>query len=854
MIKILLILALLIGLNSFAQDDFFWSYSHPTTKDVIKFKMPTSSAATVRAVTNSGDSLYYHYFGDLIFRNIAGDSTLQTLSGNVDYDFQYLDSKHNDLRSFTVQLGYGLRNLDLSQVRTLEYLELNLCYLIDGNGDFGLSHLGALKRLYFNEITRVNIDFSVLPSLKECRVNNGVLLAGLSFNNIGLERIDCEQNQNLTSVSLGNLNFNTTYISFSFCKFPQGEVDEVLKWCVDGGRTCDDGTCRVDLTGTNMSCPSTTGFSYVDILTSRGWQVAVNSCSGNLPIVNTTSISLISKTTANGGGNVVNIGSSAVTSRGGCWSTSANPTISNSHTVDGSGSGIFTSSMTGLSENTTYHFRAYATNSYGTSYGADVQFTTLQSQTTPILTTNAITNVTTISATSGGVIISDGAAEIIEKGVCWSTSPNPTYSSSKTNEGSGTANFISSITGLSPNTTYYVRAYARNRDLVGGFYVYATGYGQEEVFTTASDVSCNLPNVSTNAVNMITTSSANGGGNVTSDGNCEVTMKGSCWSTSMNPTTSDFHTTDGSGLGAFSSSITGLTCGVTYYTRSYATNSSGTAYGSNVTFIAQPNILASGTQLIFPNYPINPVQVTSGFTNQGCDMIERGVVWSTSTNPTILDNKHVFSSSIEGYVSESFYVTPGTYYFSGYAINNVGISYYQYSYPLTIPSLVIDPCTLSVGDSYGGGIVAYIFQSGDPGYVSGECHGIIAATSDQSTAAYFGCYGSNSSGASSILLKDGEQNTIDIVTSCSDSGTSARLCYDYSSGSYSDWWLPSLNELLKLYINRALIGGFNTSEAYSSSSEVDAYSVYSVNFVDGSYSVGSNTKLYPFHVRAIRYF
>jgi hypothetical protein len=95
------------------------------------------------------------------------------------------------------------------------------------------------------------------------------------------------------------------------------------------------------------------------------------------PTVTTTAITNIDKTTATGGGNVTADGGADVTARGICWSTSQNPTISGSHTTDGTGTGIFTSAMTGLTANTTYYVRAYATNSAGTAYGEEVSFTTL---------------------------------------------------------------------------------------------------------------------------------------------------------------------------------------------------------------------------------------------------------------------------------------------------------------------------------------------------------------------------------------------------------------------------------------------------------------------------------------------
>ena len=93
--------------------------------------------------------------------------------------------------------------------------------------------------------------------------------------------------------------------------------------------------------------------------------------------VTTIAITDIDKTTATGGGNVTADGGATVTARGICWSTAQNPTVDGNHTTDGTGTGSFTSSMTGLTANTTYYVRAYATNSVGTAYGEEVSFTTL---------------------------------------------------------------------------------------------------------------------------------------------------------------------------------------------------------------------------------------------------------------------------------------------------------------------------------------------------------------------------------------------------------------------------------------------------------------------------------------------
>ncbi len=199
------------------------------------------------------------------------------------------------------------------------------------------------------------------------------------------------------------------------------------------------------------------------------------------PTVTTTAVSSVTTNSATSGGNVTSDGGAALTAKGVCWSTSANPTISGSHTSDGTGTGTFTSAITGLTPNTTYHVRAYATNASSvTGYGSDKTFTT-STIIAPTVTTTAVSSVTTNSATSGGNVTSDGGAALTAKGVCWSTSANPTISGSHTSDGTGTGTFTSAITGLTPNTTYHVRAYATNNNNM-------TGYGDDLSFTTAATV------------------------------------------------------------------------------------------------------------------------------------------------------------------------------------------------------------------------------------------------------------------------------------------------------------------------------------------------------------------------------
>ncbi|MBU1099133.1 MAG: hypothetical protein KKA84_01925 [Bacteroidetes bacterium] len=97
----------------------------------------------------------------------------------------------------------------------------------------------------------------------------------------------------------------------------------------------------------------------------------------SIPILTTLQATSISYSAATSGGNITSVGGAAVTARGVCWSTNSNPTINDNITSDGTGTGSFTSIIIGLSSNTTYYVRAYATNSAGTGYGNVITFSTL---------------------------------------------------------------------------------------------------------------------------------------------------------------------------------------------------------------------------------------------------------------------------------------------------------------------------------------------------------------------------------------------------------------------------------------------------------------------------------------------
>jgi hypothetical protein len=555
--------------------------------------------------------------------------------------------------------------------------------------------------------------------------------------------------------------------------------------------------------------------------------------------ITTTSLAFITQSAAAAGGNIIGDGGATITSRGVCYSsTSTLPSIIDTKTIDGNGIGTFSSSLTGLLQGTTYYVRAYATNSVGTAYGSAISFTTSSATIPTVTTTTTLAFITLSTAAGGGNIIGDGGSAITSRGVCYSsTSGLPTISDTKTVDGNGIGTFTSSLTGLSQGTTYYVRAYATNS--VG------TAYGSAVSFIT---LSATIPNgITTTSASSITQTTAYSGGSITSDGGSTITSKGVCWSnTTSAPTISGSKTNDGSGTGSFTSSLSGLLAGTTYYIRAYVTNSMGTAYGAATSFTTSAATkIPSGITTTSASSITQSTAYSGGSISSdgGSTITSKGVCWGTTSTPTISGSKTNDGSGTGSFTSSlSGLSTNTTYYVRAYATNSVGTSYgTAISFTTTTSSIV-------VGQSYQGGIVAYIFKSGDTGYVSGQTHGLIAAPVNQSTGTTWGCSGTSIS--TSTSLGTGKSNTTSIVSICPTSSTAAEICYDLILGGYSDWYLPSLNELIQLYNNSYSIGGLNGE--YWSSSQYSSSNANTFNFDDGYSDYWSKSSSYK--VRAVRTF
>lgn len=305
------------------------------------------------------------------------------------------------------------------------------------------------------------------------------------------------------------------------------------------------------------------------------------------PTVTTTAISAITGTTATGGGNVMSDGGATVTARGVCWSTSANPTTANSKTSDATGTGSFTSALTGLTIGTLYHVRAYATNSVGTSYGSDVSFTTVA---LPTFSSASVTSIAQTTATGSANNNSAGGGSVTLRGWVVGTNANPAIggvgvTQYNSNNPTGTGAYSTSITGLTASTAYNGRAFAINEA--------GTAYSSNVAFNTIG-----APIVGTTVVSNITKNSAtftvsinnNGTTGTTQDSFLVGTTQGGPYTTRVvgSPSTSTGTTNT-----TVTYNITGLTSGCstlgsTYYVRGQGTNGIGTTLGVEVAFTTLP--------------------------------------------------------------------------------------------------------------------------------------------------------------------------------------------------------------------------------------------------------------------------
>jgi hypothetical protein len=353
--------------------------------------------------------------------------------------------------------------------------------------------------------------------------------------------------------------------------------------------------------------------------------------------------------------------------------------------------------------------------------------------------------------------------------------------------------------------------------------------------------------VSTGSVYNLHPSFAQVSGSVNSDGGFPVTAKGFCWGENPNPTTSDFSTNEGSGLGQMNSYMMNLIPGTPYYVRAYATNSQQTAYGNQLSFTTSGGNLPSVHTYEAVDMLVKKTSIEIGGKVEdagGSAITARGFCWSTNSNPTIAhDSINLGPGSLGNFNGTITGLTKATkYYVRAFAINSSGLAYGN--------EVSFTTAVCEVGDNYLGGIVAYLWGVNDTGHVPFEQHGIIVAPVDQSTGAPWGC-SSTLIGGTSLDAGTGQANTLSIINGCIEAGTAASICNELVLNGYNDWFLPSARDLFELEWSKDVVGGYSEG-GYWSSSEVETGLAYIKVF--GQNELGQVSKSSNYHVRAVRYF
>ena len=278
-------------------------------------------------------------------------------------------------------------------------------------------------------------------------------------------------------------------------------------------------------------------------------------------------------------GYVANVGNPVCSERGFCYSTSPNPTISRTKKiVNGTGEGNFSTSISGLSYNTTYYYKAYVIQNGAPIYGTEAIFNTGYTETV-VETLSNVSNIKYDGADLSFILRAVGDPICTEAGICYSTSSNPTISSNKVKGGVNTSTQKKSVSGLQENMIYYYRAYA----IQNGNAVYGTTFN----FKTAA-----RPSVSTLAVSNLQNPyglynywQVQLNGRVNSSGNPSITGRGFKYSTTGDPESAGTNVSvSGTSVGIFSASLSGLNSNTTYFVRAYVRNSFGYEYGELITF------------------------------------------------------------------------------------------------------------------------------------------------------------------------------------------------------------------------------------------------------------------------------
>lgn len=455
--------------------------------------------------------------------------------------------------------------------------------------------------------------------------------------------------------------------------------------------------------------------------------VRMNIVAKEYPAVNLLSVDNITSTGATFKGAIVRIGSSRVIKHGFCWSKQENPELDTAESCnfgDCTNAKDMTYTTNILESSTTYYVRAYAENSEGISYSNQYRFTTEEADQKPEVETGTAQNIQSRQAEFSGKILKIGTKEgITQHGHVWGRTPSPTIDNQRTQLGSTnvTGGYISALTALEPNVTYYVRAYATNS--IG------TSYGDDVTFTTSYDV----VTLTTTAASNITHNSATIGGSISSEGGNTIIERGVCWSVDGNPTINNVRKSTESVAARYDVRIDGLSELTTYHARAYViTSNDKVYYGNDITFSTTHEIqLPRADVTTVDNIGVTFATFHSSVLGDGDGNIsDCGFCYSYASNPTINDSKISCGKKTASFMATAKDLKENTtYYVRSYVTNEAGTAYGEEVNFATLEILVptLSPVTVKSVTHRSASFVAQILSANngtisDAGFVYSTNH------------------------------------------------------------------------------------------------------------------------------------
>ncbi len=446
-----------------------------------------------------------------------------------------------------------------------------------------------------------------------------------------------------------------------------------------------------------------------------------------------------------------------------------------------------------------------------------------------------VTITTDTSFVCGGNIMTDGGTAVTERGVCWALTENPTIENNKIALGNGIGKFTSTIYGIAASTTYYIRSYAISSKGIT--------YGNQVQYATLKLP----PRVYSISPTNVTSSSAVLGGNVIDDGGEEVVARGIFWTSnaSIDPIVGT-KVNSGTGKGAFTISLNGLVMNTKYYYRAFAINGSRWGYGDIKSFTLTQMPAADTT--LYPLY-LTPTSATI----------------RASVNPNLIATDVYFEWGLTTAYGNTVKATPGSLKppfqqdYTSYSANAQisGLTAYTlYHYRVKTVNVL--------GTVYGEDMPFYtqlipgtLMQGGIVFYSDYKGHGLVCAPTDQSAAApWWKNDGSQITdlGILQMNIGLGEIYTNSIVKAQGNGFYAAKICQDLVLNGYSDWFLPSRDELWSMQaLDSKGIGNFKKGKYWSSSeSMILSHMASIVDFSNGIAT--SEYKTNNCAVRAVRAF